>query len=177
MDGVIIDHTENKILVAKELGFEITPEQTPSEVLKKYIPDPEYRRLQNIIFGDIGRIKQPPLMPGVNGVLEKLRTSEMKIFLVSRRKITENAIALLKNHELWPKYFNKSNTFFVKEIEDKETEAKKLGITHYIDDENRVLAALTSVPNKRLFDQHNVFHDSEFSRLTKWEEAEEFLFS
>ena len=37
-DGVIIDHTKNKIKKAKELGYTIRAEEIPSEKLKKLIP-------------------------------------------------------------------------------------------------------------------------------------------
>ena len=178
MDGVIIDHVPNKVKLAAEFGFNITKEQTPSEILRTIMPTPKYRELQNILYDHPEVGLSAFLMPGVKEVLAKIKDKKIPYFLISRRKNRENpsmAIKLLTRHGLWPEYFNEKNTYFVKEIEEKEFKAKELGITHYIDDERKVLTALVSVKHKFLFDYLGVFPNSEYSRIASWEEISKLI--
>lgn len=178
MDGVIINHIPNKIKLAKDLGFEITDKQTPSEILRTLIPTKPYRELQAILYDHPEIGLSAPLMPGVEKVLARIKKEKIPYFLISRRKNRENpntAIRLLKKHGLWPKYFNATNTHFVVEVQDKETKAKELGITHYVDDERKVLGALVSVENKFLFDSLGAFPESEYPRVISWEDISNLL--
>jgi len=65
-------------------------------------------------------------MPGAKQVLGKLIRHKVPYFLVSRRKKPLLAIKILKHHGLWPKYFNKTNAFFVLTPEDKNEKSKEL---------------------------------------------------
>src|SRR3989344_1333109 len=187
MDGVIIDHSQRKVDLAKDFGFKIKKTETPSEILKKIItPLSVYRDFQRVLYDGLKTGLFSPLMPGVEPVLAKIKKSKIPYFLISRRKKEEPAIALLTKHGLWPKYFNEQNTFFVLEPEDKEIKAKALGITHYIDDEQKVLDVLRSVPNKILFDPLGVFKNtspfrkvryknSGYARVKSWKEIHDLL--
>ena len=178
MDGVIIDHVPNKVKLAAELGFNITKEQTPSEILRTIMPTPQYRELQGILYDHPQIGLSAPMMPGVKEVLAKIKSKKIPYFLISRRKNRENpsmGVKLLVKHGLWPEYFNEKNTYFVKEVEEKEHKAKELGITHYIDDERKVLTALVSVKNRFLFDRLGAFPNSEYTRLTSWKEISRLL--
>lgn len=170
MDGVIIDHSEQKILLAKKAGFNIKKTQTPSELMNNFIPLPQYRELQNLLYDDPRICLDSPLMPGVKQTLAAIKKDGVPIFLISRRKNGSMGVKLLAMYGLWPKYFNQNNTHFVKEINDKEITAKKLGITHYVDDEQKVLNALVSVKNKYLFDSFGVFKNSGHARVESWED-------
>lgn len=178
MDGVIINHIRTKVKLAKQFGVKITPAQTPSEVMKTTMPLPQYRELQYLLYDHPKIGLMSPLMPGVKKVLAEIQKKKMPYFLISRRQnrtAPNMAIKLLTKHGLWPKYFNGKNTYFVKEIEDKEVEAKKLGITHYFDDEQKVLTALVSVKNKFLFDSLGVFKNTPHNRITSWKEISEII--
>lgn len=173
MDGVIVNHIRNKIKLAKQFGVRITPAQTPSEIIKTTMPLPQYGKLQYLLYDHPEIGLSAPLMPDVKKVLAKIQQKKIPYFLISRRQnrtAPSMGIKLLIKHGLWPKYFNEKNTYFVKEIADKEIEAKKLGITHYFDDEQKVLTALVSVKNKFLFDPLGVFKDSPYKRLSSWKE-------
>ncbi|MEK7603925.1 MAG: hypothetical protein AAB461_02280 [Patescibacteria group bacterium] len=170
MDGVIIDHSEQKIILAKNAGFNIKITQTPSELMSNLIPLTSYRELLNLLYNHPNIGMASPLMPGVKQSLAIIQKMNILIFLISRRKNGTIAMKLLAKHGLWPKYFNESNTHFVKEVADKETTAKKLGITHYIDDEQKVLNALISVKNKFLFDALGVFKNSGHVRVESWKD-------
>src|SRR3989344_2701528 len=171
MDGVIIDHSARKVALAKKMGFKIKRQETPSDIIKDLIPEPEYKKLQFMLYNDPKASLSSSLMSGVKPALSRLQKNGTPFFLISRRQEHGLSKKLLAKHELWPKYFNEENTFFVKEVADKEKTAKKLGITHYIDDEQKVLDALVSVKNKFLFDPLEAFKNPpKYWRIKSWKE-------
>ncbi|MFA5987358.1 MAG: hypothetical protein WC797_01760 [Candidatus Paceibacterota bacterium] len=168
MDGVLVDHSTNRVRLAAELGYNIALEQTPSEIFRTLVPDDIGRGIQIKLYDDRSIALTPPLIVGCEDGLYTIKNSGAKIFLISRRKNPAVAIELLQIRGLWPKFFNEGNTFFVSKPEDKNKKAIELGITYYVDDETRVLEALNSVENRFLFDPFDVFADSTFTRYSKW---------
>ena len=152
MDGVIIDHTEPKMRLAAKRGFSLTPEQTPSSVIREHIPEPALRELLEELYEDPGIALHSPLLPGAAEGLARVKASGIPFYLISRRRNPEVAVQILKKQGLWPAYFTEANAFFVKEPIDKEVHARRLGVTDYVDDEIRILNVLASVKNKFLFD-------------------------
>ena len=176
MDGVIVDHSGRKVVLAKNFGFKIKVKDTPSEIIKNLItPLTTYREFQRVLYDVPETALFSPLMLGVKSVLAKIKKSNIPYYLISRRKKKETAIALLTKHGLWPRYFNNENTFFVLEPKDKEVRAKALGITHYVDDEQNVLGVLHSVPNKILFDHLGVFKNPPYRRIKSWKELSKLI--
>ena len=175
MDGVILDHTETKLLLAKKFGLKITEKETPSEIIRNLMPRPVYLKFQ-IALNDNPKFKYlAPPMPGVKTILARIIKSGVPYFLISRRKKAVSAIKILKHHGLWPKYFNKNNAFFVKTPEDKNIKAVELGVTHYFDDEPRVLEKLVDVKYKLLFDSVDVFKNSGYARVKSWKEVAKLI--
>lgn len=165
MDGVIVDNTSVKMKVLAKLGLKVKLIDTPAEIIRKIIP-PEL--LDNMIFELYERLDnrlQVPLMPEALHILHQLQEVGSPYFLISRNSSPKSAVELLKVRGLWPKYFNEQNAFFVITPEDKNIKAKELGVTHYVDDETKVLSVLHDVPNKFLFDHLQVF--PEHSSYTK----------
>src|SRR3989344_3981817 len=117
MDGVIIDHADRKVYIAKKLGYKIKIEHTPSEILKGMMPLKTYRHLQHLLYDNLKTSIHSPLVSGIKPILAKIKKQNLPYFLISRRKIEGPAIRLLSSHGLWPKYFNEKNTFFVREVE------------------------------------------------------------
>lgn len=177
MDGVILNNSEQKIKIAKTFGFDIKLHHTPGEILKTLMPQIVYEKLQKMLYDNSEFALTVPLMKGVKSVLVRLHNKNIPYFLISRRKLPEVAINILQKHSLWPKYFNEDNSYFVDKPKDKNTRAAKLGITHYIDDELKVINALSKVPNRFLFDQFQVFKDAtNYTRLRSWAEFKKHLF-
>ncbi len=177
MDGVIVNNTQPKIRLAKSLGFDLLPEQTPSEIIPHYLPGPVLRELQGKLYDDIEEAIQTPLMRGVKDILSAVKKSNIPYFLISRRRLPHIAEAILKHHNLWPRYFNGKNAFFVLEPKDKDKKAFELGVTHYVDDEMKVINILASVKNKFLFDQFNIFqHASNYTKVNSWAEFKGHIF-
>lgn len=176
MDGVIVDNADAKIRLAKVYGFELKLHHTPSEIIKTVLPQVILEKLQKTLYDSPRFALSTQLMRGAKSILTELTKKRIPIFLISRRKIPEVAIKILKKYSLWPQYFNKNNSFFVLHPEDKNTRAAKLGITHYIDDEMKVLSVLSSVPNKFLFDQFNVFDKADnYTKIKSWSEFKKYI--
>ncbi len=175
MDGVILDHTEIKLLLAKKLNVNIKKKETPSDIIKGLMAPETYAKFQ-VKLNDDPKFRYLCVpMPGAKQVLERMVKSKTPYFLVSRRKKIRRAVKILKHHGLWPKYFNKKNAFFVLTPEDKNTKAKELGITHYVDDQQTVLDKLIDVKNKFLFDHLGVFKNSGYARVKSWKEVARLL--
>lgn len=175
MDGVLIDHTETKLLLAKRFRLQIKRIETPSDLIKPLIPQSIYLKFQ-FDLNDNPRFRHMSLlMPGAKEMLGKIIRSEVPYFLISRRKKPSIAIKILEYHDLWPKYFNKKNTFFVLTPEHKNIKAKELGITHYFDDQCSVLEKLIDVKNRFLFDHLDVFKNPLYQRIKSWKEIAKLI--
>jgi hypothetical protein len=177
MDGVIIDHTRSKIRLAKKRGFVLRPNQTSSDILKKKIPSPHRQIIQYYLYNHPKTALEAPVMARAKAGLDKLRKAKIPYYLISRRREPELAVKLLKSRGLWPAYFGPKNSVFVGDPATKNAKAKELGVTHYVDDEADVIAQLSGVKNKYLFDQHKVFRKGEgYTRVRSWPELlEHFL--
>ena len=152
LDGVIIDFSEIRRRLFGELGYELKLEQAASDILRTTVSEEARARVQHLIFDDLKYGLELPLMSGVDEILRQLKNQGADFYLISRRKIPETAIELLKQKGFWPVYFDNQNSFFVNKPEDKNLKAREIGITHYVDDEVAVLEKLHSVPNRFLFD-------------------------
>ncbi len=176
LDGVIIDHTQNKIRIAARYGITLSPEETHSEKMNVLFTPEIYREIQKQMYDDTDEALSAPLMEGAFGALARLREHEIPYFLISRRKLPMSALHLLERRGLWGEYFRPENTFFVEQMEDKDPAARKLGVTHFIDDEARVLKLMPSVLNRILFDVRGLFVESpEFTSVKNWSELSYLL--
>ncbi|MBI2627007.1 MAG: hypothetical protein HYW77_02070 [Parcubacteria group bacterium] len=176
LDGVLINHTKIKIFLAAKRNIKLLPRQTQSEILKSVISAPVLEKIQYELYDHPKTSILSPLMPGAKMILNKLKKKKIKFALISRRKNQEGAIRLMKLRGLWPTFFNEKNSFFVTEATEKNTQAKLLGITHFIDDEKHILGHLNQVKNKFLFDRLNVFkNDDRYFRILSWQNFNEYL--
>lgn len=177
LDGVIADHTMQKINLAKQLGVRLRPEETPSDIIKSVMPLEFVRKLQFMLYEDPDTALCSPLMDGAHEALSKIAQNNIPYFLISRRRRPELAIKLLEMHGLWPLYFKENNSFFVREPEDKNIKARELGVTHYVDDEIKVLEKLADVRYKFLFDSLRIprAENSVFTKVSSWSDLLGYL--
>ena len=168
LDGVIVDHSGLKIEMAKARGKEITPGQTPSEIMKTLFPIEVWREIQNELYGNLEISLRAPLMAGAAEGLRAIKESGNKYYLITRRKSMDMIRSVLMDKGLWDSYFNEDNVCMAATPEDKDLESKARGITHFADDEQKILKALNSVGNKVLFDPYNVFKDGEYKTVSSW---------
>ena len=170
LDGVILDHTRMRIKLAKKYGYSLQPRHTPSELLKKKVPAPYRQLIQYFIYTHPDFSQKADLIPQIRTALQFFKKSGYPVYLISRRREGHLAVDVLKKRGLWPDYFNEKNSFFVATPEEKNEKAKALGVTHYVDDEMRILAVLQNVKNKFLLDFHGVLKKGEYIRVKSWPE-------
>jgi hypothetical protein len=175
LDGVIIDHTDNKIAIAKKFGFSLSREQTAADAMKSIIPTPVRREIQKLLYDNKEWSLGAPLVPGAIEALREIKENKVPFFLISRRKVPAKAIELLEIHNLWPTFFNQQNTFFVIEPEEKEVRTKEIGISHYVDDETDILDIIKTPSKKFLFDYLGIQKNSAYPIIRSWQELLEKL--
>lgn len=173
LDGVIIDHTQNKIKIAESLKFKIKAKETQSEVLKKFLPKDKYIKLQKIIYNEI-TLNAPPMFL-VFKTLENL-SKNYKLFIISKRENNKSGLAWnwLKKYKIF-KIIPKENIIFVTTAEDKNFWCKKLNIKIYLDDKIGILDILYSVPYKIFFNPHKILHNKKYLEINSWQEFPKLL--
>lgn len=175
LDGVIIDHTDNKIAIAKKFGFSLSKEETSANAMKSIIPTPVRREIQQLLYDDKRWFLKAPLVPGTIEALREIKERGIPFFLISRRKIPAKATELLEFLGLWPDFFNSKNANFVIEPEEKEIRAKEIGISHYVDDETDILNVMVTPSKKFLFDYLGAQRESVYPIIRSWKELLEKL--
>jgi len=154
MDGVLVDHTEWKQILARRYGYTLTAAQTTSDAMRAIVADEHRSEIQRLLYQDDRYALSPALMPGARELLEELTHTGIRFSLISRRRDHDLARLLLEKHRLRPVFFSDVNTVFVGSVQEKADACARLGVTHYIDDEVQVLRALQSVPHRYLMDPH-----------------------
>lgn len=177
LDGVILDHSQNKVELARQMGFELALSDTPSDIMKTKIDKSAFESIAAKIYSDEKMARHTPLMPHAKEGLHFLKSTGVPYVLISLRNPTGCALISLKFYGLWPDYFDNTNTFFVAEKKDKDTKAKAIGVTHFVDDEWSVIEELKSVPQKFLFDPLLAYGNLEgdFYKVQSWNELIERL--
>src|SRR3989304_3920863 len=176
MDGGLVDNCPLKVAIAGKMGYNIKLADAPSEIIKNILKPEDLKVLQSALYHDIKISLGAKLMPNVSDLLRKIKSKNTPYYLISRRSDPPIAIKLLCARGLWPKYFNEANAFFVVEPEEKNTKAKELGVTHYVDDETKILNVLADVPNRFLFGHLNVFPASDnYIKIASHEQLAKFL--
>lgn len=172
LDGVIVDHAENKITMAMNHGIILTPPETHSEVMRHLVPKSVYEDIQEHIYGEAPDALSAPLVSGAREALLEIKNAGVSFVLISRRRRPQAAFRLLEEHGLLETVFSESNVHLVSQKAEKDDVARALGVTHYFDDEEGVLALMPSVPNRYLFDVYGQFSQSaEFTRARDWSDV------
>lgn len=176
LDGVIVDHSGAKIKLANSAGFKIKQEETPSDIFRKILPKDKFLKIQTILYG---QMSDQLLFEGAKDTLEQLQKRQIPIYLISRRRpgaAREMAVQIMKNRGLWPSIFNNSNVVFVETKEEKNYAARRLKVTHYLDDEEDVLKTMNIVPNRFLFDPFDTNKNTSFKEIRNWKEFSEAIY-
>jgi phosphoglycolate phosphatase-like HAD superfamily hydrolase len=177
MDGVIIDHSANKIALAARYGRVIRLTDTHSEKLPALIPKENYASFQDELYGNSDFALSAPLMDGICPLFAELQANKIPFVLISRRRKPENAVTLLSRRGLWGTFFDERNAFFVLSPEEKNVIGIREGVTHYFDDEGKVLRAMPDISARFLFDAFRQFdNEKEFPRIFDWSMASDLIY-
>ena len=176
LDGVIIDHTQNKIRFAARYGIALTPEQTHAEVMGTHFPPELYREIKGQLYESSPEALEAPLMEGAFNTLAAVREAGIPYFLVSLQKNPMHATHLIEERGLWGTCFTPENTFFASNAAEKNAYAQALGVTHFFDDEPNILEIMESVPNRVLYDPRDLFPEPKpYVRVSRWDEIADIL--
>lgn len=169
-DGVIVDHASAKIKKAKELGYFINQPETVSERFKDIIPRHHRVLIQSYIYGK-ATLGAPPVADAIETIKEL--SERYKLVIISRRMIYSRIFALkwLKKYNVL-EYIPRQSVFFSLTDKAKNTIAKKIEVSVFIDDKIEVLDAMSDVPHKILFDPYCVNRDpnNKWRKIKKWQE-------
>ena len=173
-DGVIIYHSQTKIQKAREFGFKIELDQTPSNRLKNSIEQRYYRQIQEYIYGPDGTA-QALMINGVDKGLQFFKDSGYEFFLISRRQPKFQSGALDWLGKNLPGVFDQEKILFVQQDIDKDKACQELKIQIYLDDKVTVLEKLKSVPQKFLYDPYHLRDDFKLKDIQPVSSWTEFL--
>ena len=171
LDGVIIDHTQNKIMIASRYGIMLTPGETHAEHMGERFSPEMYREIKSQLYNSNHEALSAPLMEGAFSTLATLREHGIQYFLVSLQKDPMHALHLIEERGLWGTYFTTENTFFAHDKEEKHAIAVSIGVSHFIDDEPNILEVMTTIDNRVLFDTRDLFSEkTQYQRVKDWSE-------
>jgi uncharacterized HAD superfamily protein len=165
LDGVIIDHSITIVGLAEELGYTLSPEETNSVDLKKLISNEYLEKLNEKLYADSSILKSSKFMPSAEDCLGRLSEGN-NLYLLSRRS-KETGKQIMEIFGLH-RFFNPGSVYFVDSSSEKLPLAQKNSITHYIDDQPRILdGIMRPISNKYLFDQFdNLPVSSNYEKVT-----------
>lgn len=152
LDGVIIDHTENKLALAAERGLALEPWQTNSNVMGNLLPPEDYREIRDQVYADL-----TSEAPAVKGALESLGELEGELFIVSARRAdtvryAQNWLDRNRVYDLIPA----ERIFFCGDETEKKLHCHRLNLQMYLDDKLQVLTLLPLTVRRVLFDNHGL---------------------
>jgi uncharacterized HAD superfamily protein len=172
LDGVIIDHTANKLKLAKGYGYALEPWQANTNVMKRFMERDHYESLQGELY-TIMTLEAPP----VAGCLERLPelAGSSEIYIVSARSSdsVRHAQAWLMKHRLFD-LIPAERIFFCNDSKDKRGICDRLLVDVFLDDKLSVLASLPEKVKRVLFDPDDVARmlemDSGIGVVSAWAE-------
>ena len=170
LDGVIIDHTQNKVKIAKSLGFKIKKEETQSEILKNILPEDKYKKLQNIIYNKTTFFSPPePFVFKILRELSRDATNEFFIISCRRGRGVDPAREWLEKHKIF-KFVPSKNIFFVETEKEKNIYCQKLKIKIYLDDKVRILDMVSFVRYPIFYNPKKSLHNKKYLEIRSWKE-------
>ncbi|MFH1047222.1 MAG: hypothetical protein V1738_02865 [Patescibacteria group bacterium] len=155
-DGVIVDHSEHKLQLARELGYELEPWQTNTNIMKKFVSESEYRGIQEKIYTELSLVAPP-----IAEALEHIRQlgGEPLILSARRSDTVQHALQWMKQHDLF-EVIPVERVHFCAKSSQKGDYCRRLGVEVFLDDKLAVLDVLDSNVKKFLFDHHDSVRQS-----------------
>ena len=152
LDGVLIDHTANKLLVAERLGYALEPWQVNSNLQRSLMSHEHVTAMQEEVYQGM-TLSAPP----IPGALEHLRELEGELYIVSARrlKVVRFAQQWLMRYGVFD-IIPAERIFFCESKHDKRAICDRLGITAFVDDQLDVLQLLSPRMKRILYDGDGV---------------------
>lgn len=159
LDGVIIDHHENKIALARELGYQLERWQTNTNVMRQFLPPDKAKELAKNLY----TVSTPRAAP-VLGALEAIAKLPKETYIISARDANSIPFAeewLMKNGVY--DIISKERIIFCSNGSEKSPLCEKLEISTFLDDKVSFLNFLPDKTKKILFDEDGVVRELNIS--------------
>jgi hypothetical protein len=154
-DGVIVDHSANKLRLAEGLGCRLEHWQTNTNVMKRFMRPETYEAIQDCLYYEFTPLADP--MEGALENIARLVAAGIEPHIISARDDRSRPFAMewIKKHRLTdlipPERLN-----FVGNGDEKRALVERFGISVFLDDKISVLANLPKTTRRFLFDQHDI---------------------
>jgi hypothetical protein len=153
LDGVIIDHRQNKHVLARDYGYALEPWQANANVIRDVIPEPHASDLHAKLYSHL-TLAAPPM----DGAIEHLARLPGEVFIVSARRERSAPYAemWLLNSGILHQVIPKERIHFVGGGAEKPAAIERLGLDVFLDDEAGVLRGLPGSVRRFFFDPDGV---------------------
>lgn len=151
-DGVIIDHHENKMRLAKELGYKLERRQTNTNLMRQFLPSDKAEELAANLY-TTSTLEAAP----VSRALETIAKLPKETYIISAR--TKETVKFAKEWMTKNKLFDlipQERIIFCRNGPEKGPLCEQLKITHFLDDKFSFLKYLPIKTKKILFDEDDV---------------------
>jgi beta-phosphoglucomutase-like phosphatase (HAD superfamily) len=152
LDGVIIDHTANKLRLAAEHGLTLEPWQTNTNVMGDYVNPDDYLSIRDQAY-QAATLEATP----VAGALEAIASLQAELFIISARRLASvrYAQSWLDQHRVYD-HIPAERIYFCSDESEKRQHCQRLGIQAYLDDKVKVLQQLPLTVRRTLLDSHDL---------------------
>lgn len=174
LDGVIIDHNDNKNLLLKRRGIRIKKTSISDYGTKPILNEGEYLKFKNELYGPLS-LRAREIHQAKN-TIKKLISQGHEIRIISRRDRQNRKFALgwlKKNHYI--KLFPVSHIHFVDLDEQKNSVCAEFEINLHIDDSADVIDNLTAPHYKVLFGSNLVNYSSATFIAKCWKDVLKYI--
>lgn len=151
-DGVIIDHHENKMRLAKELGYKLERRQTNTNLMRQFLPSDKAEELKESLY-----TVSTPSATSVSGSFEAMAKLPKETYIISAR--TKESVKFAKEWMTKYKLFDlipPERIIFCRNGAAKGPLCEQLKVTHFLDDKFSFLKYLPLKTKKILFDEDGV---------------------
>lgn len=163
LDGVLIDYKDLKKKAAKSFGYILKNNQTAAEVMNKFLSPDVCARVKKRVYGKDG-LSNPPISGAIKA-LRHITKMGILITIISRRQKDNQKYAYEWINKYLKNFVNPENIYFVSDIESKSAIIKKRNIDIFIDDQLKVLKAISIKTIRVFFDQFNQFSDITIKKM------------
>lgn len=142
LDGVVIDHREHKLRIARRHGYVLEPWQVNTNLLGSYLPRDVYAALQRELYGPL-TLQAPP----VPGAIEGLSALVGEPYIVTAREPDSHPVVkewLVANRAA---AVPPERTVFCADGKEKGSQCVRLGLRVFLEDK---LSYLRHIPKSML---------------------------
>lgn len=150
LDGVIVDHSYNEVMMLAERGIHIVRENITKKILKQLLAMEQYYQFKQELYNT--RAGTADEIEGAFNALQKIVLLGNTVHIISRRNQSgKQALQWLDAHGFFS-FIPQDHIHFVSAYNDKEGVCRRYNIDLHIDDSPEVFDVLFTPRHRILFD-------------------------